>query len=312
MSNFYSWPFMMRHKAAQVLVLAFAAAFALLSSQPLFAQSASNMNTQTDSGAMQISADDGITWNREQRSYVAQGNALAQNQEGLSLEADNLSAFYGIRDDKSRKIELIRAKGKVIAADIDSKLRADSLDMDLNERVTIARGRLVQLDLQPALKISTTKSIILYQNQNRALLEGKVLVVDPQFRLAADIMEVIFSGDQEQNADQNQSNGSGFSSQSLGDPLEAVAEGNIIFTANTSTVTAKALRYDFKRRLAQFFGAVQINQEGNQISGEYAEYYLDEGMARITSRLPHVNDASAQDATQESPRVFGFIQDQGQ
>ena len=62
-------------------------------------------------GPIQIEADDGIEWQRANQLYAARGNARAE-QGGVTVEADELIAFYQPNAEGENEIFRIDANGK--------------------------------------------------------------------------------------------------------------------------------------------------------------------------------------------------------
>ena len=65
---------------------------------------------------IEINADSGIEWHKNEKKYVAIGNARAVSG-GLSLESDKIEAFYDESDDSSMDIKKVIAKKNVIISD---------------------------------------------------------------------------------------------------------------------------------------------------------------------------------------------------
>ena len=65
---------------------------------------------------IEINADSGIEWHKNEKKYVAIGNAKAISG-GLSLESDKIEAFYDESDDSSMDIKKVIAKKNVIISD---------------------------------------------------------------------------------------------------------------------------------------------------------------------------------------------------
>ena len=77
--------------------------------------------TQKDN-PVEIYAEQGIEWHKNENKYIAIGNAKAKSGT-MSVESDRIEAFYNEKDDSAMDIRLVKAHKKVIIK--DKKLRID-------------------------------------------------------------------------------------------------------------------------------------------------------------------------------------------
>lgn len=248
---------------------------------------AAQLEAQSTEGKIFVAADNGIEWDRSNNVYTATGNAQAQRGEDFFVSADVLSAYYGLSDPESQKIEYIEARGNAFTRNSGNILKAEKISYDLEQKIIVGRGESPVFQSRDGLKVRAKKRMTFNQTEKRAVIEGDALVIDPQYRMQADIMEILFN--------------SGAREEDLGKAREVIADGNVSITSETATATANSLRYDFKARFVQLYGNVKILQNGNQIAGEYAEYPLEGGVARVTATRPGSNDRG------DKQRVFGWI-----
>ena len=82
-------------------------------------QQLSNLNNADK--PIEIFADDGIEWHKNKKKYVAIGNAKALSGT-LSLESDQIEAFYDEKESSKMNIKEVKAQKNVVVKDNKMKI----------------------------------------------------------------------------------------------------------------------------------------------------------------------------------------------
>ncbi|MBO22283.1 MAG: hypothetical protein CMM26_07935 [Rhodospirillaceae bacterium] len=215
-------------------------------------------------GPIQIEADDGIEWQRANQLYAARGNARAE-QGGVTVEADELIAFYQPNAEGENEIFRIDANGNVRIVSNDEVARSDKAIYDINKGVLVMTGDKIQLDTAQDTIIARD-SMEYYETQQFAVARGDALAIREDRRVRADVLTAHF-GEGGQQATINR--------------IEA--HGNILVSTPTDIVRAEKGDYDPARGIATVTGNVKITRGDTQLNGERAEVNLETGESRLLS-----------------------------
>ena len=89
-------------------------AFILIFLSLKYSESQQLTNFDNNNQPIEIFADNGIEWHKNKNKYVALGNAKALSGT-LSLESDQIEAFYKENDSSSMNITEVRAKKMLLS-----------------------------------------------------------------------------------------------------------------------------------------------------------------------------------------------------
>ncbi|MEK9831737.1 MAG: LptA/OstA family protein [Rhodospirillaceae bacterium] len=215
-------------------------------------------------GPIQIEADDGIEWQRANQLYVARGNARAQ-QETVTVEADELIAFYRPNAAGENEIFRIDANGNVRILSDDEVARSDKAVYDIDNGVLVMTGDQIQLDTAQDT-IVARDSMEYYETRQLAVARGDALAIRGDRRVRADVLTAHF-GEGGQQAEMER--------------IEAL--GNVLVSTPTDIVHAEKGEYDPARGIATVTGNVKITRGDTQLNGERAEVNLETGESRLLS-----------------------------
>src|SRR5699024_10977058 len=115
---------------------------ALLLSSEAFAQASSS-----DGGALEITADEGIEWQRDEQVYLARGNAIARRDD-LTVRADVLVAHYRRMDDGEERIIRVEAIGGLQVTTANETVTGDRAIYYVDERVLRITGDELRLETE--------------------------------------------------------------------------------------------------------------------------------------------------------------------
>ncbi|MFT5489307.1 MAG: lipopolysaccharide export system protein LptA [Alphaproteobacteria bacterium] len=215
-------------------------------------------------GPIQIEADDGIEWQRANQVYVARGNARAR-QGGVTVEGDELIAFYRPNDAGENEIFRIDANGNVRIFSANEVARSDKAVYDIDGGVLVMTGDNIQLDTAEDT-ITARDSLEYYETKQLAVARGDALAIRGDRRVRADVLTAHFGEGNQQAA------------------MERIdALGNVLVSTPTDIVRAEKGDYDPSRGIATVTGNVKITRGDTQLNGERAEVNLETGESRLLS-----------------------------
>lgn len=248
--------------------LAFAAVFVLGAPFSGFAQdqaTSASGDTGFDFGGAQpieISADNGIEWNRDAKTYTARGNAVA-TQGSSEVHADTLVATYS---GGSNQIDHVVAEGAVKILSPSQTAYGDRADYDQTRRVLVMTG--AALKIENSSETVTAKDAFEYwQDQDALVAKGNVLIV---------------------KSDGTKINGNQVTSYFRKNPtsgkreaFQVKAEGNVRIDTGKEIATCTRAVYDPTTQIAVLTGNVVLTQNKNVFRGARAELDMAKGISRL-------------------------------
>lgn len=242
----------------RLLAFTIALVLACYSSIPVLAQDVSALGD----GPLALDATDGVEWRREERIFVAEGNAVAR-QGGVTVKADRLVAAY--RESDSGKIEIFRvhAEGNVrVKSGGDGASGARAIfDLD-KSTVVFSGGKLKYVNADST--VTANRTLEYYVKERRAVARGDARVQDTSGRIAADVIEARFR-------------------ESGGQALRtAIATGSVTIVTPDETVRASQAEYDFISRRATATGNVRVARGQNVLTGGKAVIDFRTGISRMS------------------------------
>lgn len=223
---------------------------------------------QTADRAIEVTADQGLEWDKTQKLYIARGNAkLTRGQ--TSIAGGILRAWY--RDDDTQRGQVFRveAEGDVRITRGDLLATGGRAAYDIDKRI----GRLTGAGLAVSsgdARLSATDFIELHDNRRVVIAQGGVRLVRPGEELRAAMLSLHF------------------------EPIEVgargrtrlarvEAEGDVRVTSCAGTVQANRVVYDPQSGDAQLSGDVRLTRGNDRLEGAAAEINTKDGSMRVTS-----------------------------
>lgn len=214
-------------------------------------------------GPLEITADNGIEWRRDERIYIARGNARAARGE-VTVLADELQALY--REGDNSDIYQVMAIGNVRIFTPRERVSGDRAVYNLDQAKIVITGNDLKLETQTDT-ITAEESLEYYEREQRAVARGDAVVVREDQRLAADFMEAFFTEGPEGGNDL---------------VLERVdAIGDVRISTPKDFARGDTGVYYADREVATLEGDVRITSGENQLNGGYAEVNLKTGVSRM-------------------------------
>lgn len=214
---------------------------------------------------LEIHADQGIEWRRDQRTYVASGNARAARGE-LELLADVLTAHYRDAPDGSSEVYKITASGNVRLISPNETAQGDRGAYDVDNGIVVLLGEDLRFTT-PREVITARDSLEYWEAKQMAVARGEAKAARDDRRISADVLAAHFQPDQEEKLQL----------------ARIEAYGNVLVKTAKEFARGDRGTYFVEKELATLQGAVKITRGENQLNGDYAEVNLVTGVSRLLS-----------------------------
>lgn len=246
-------------------LLALAAAFVLAAPLGAGAQDAPAGDAAFDLGGgqpIEISADNGIEWNRDAKSYTARGNAVAV-QGTSEIHADTLIASYST---SSSQIDHVVAEGAVKIMNPSQTAYGDHADFDQTRRVLVMTGTALKI-VSADQTVTARDAFEYWQDQDALVAKGDVAVVKSDgTRIDGDRITSYFR----KNAETGKR-----------EAFQVKAEGNVRIDTGKEIATCSRALYDPGTQIAVLTGNVVVTQNSNVFRGARAEIDMAKGISRL-------------------------------
>ncbi len=217
---------------------------------------------------LEINAEDGIEWRRNEQLYIARGNAEVIRGE-LTVYADVMTAHYSKTEGGSSDIDRIDVEGNVRIVSPTETLYGDRGAYDVINGVLVLVGDDLRLESGSDI-ITARDSLVYWELKRMAVARGEAKAIQEEKRIWADVLSAHFKPDAEDNLKLTRID----------------AYGNVrIFTATEFASGDRGVYY-VDREFATLTGSVKITREDNQLNGEYAEVDMKTGVSRLLAAPP--------------------------
>ncbi len=214
---------------------------------------------------LEINADQGIEWRRNQNTYVASGNARATRGD-LELFADVLTAHYRDAADGSTEIYKITANGNVRIVSPSEQAEGDRGAYDVDNGVVVLLGDNLRLTT-PEEVITARDSLEYWEQKQMAVARGEALATREDRRISADVLAAHFQPGVDETRE-----------------LQRIeAYGNVEVETDQDFASGDRGTYFVDKELATLQGTVKITRGRNQMNGDYAEVDMATGVSRLMS-----------------------------
>jgi lipopolysaccharide export system protein LptA len=212
---------------------------------------------------IEIEAESGIEWRRNEKQYIARGNAVAKRGD-LTVHADTLTAHYRDKAAGGSEIWQIEADGNVRLQQPGRTVTGNHAVYDLDKRVLHVTGGGLGVDTGKE-KLTADNSLEYQDGPQIAIARGNATVVQTDRRVRADTMTGHF---------QRQAGGKL-------DLVRLEADGNVEVKTPDTYATSNKGDYDLTKDIMTLSGNVKVTNAGNQFNGEYAEVNVKTGVSRL-------------------------------
>ena len=215
---------------------------------------------------LEITANDGIEWRRDEKVYVARGNAHAARGE-MAVDADVLTARYREGADGKIDVYSIEADGNVRLTSGPNVITGDRAVYDVDKSVLLITGEDLEAVTEKAT-VTARDSLEYWDAQQVIVARGDAVATEGDRRVEADLLTGYLRRE--------------------GDPAgesglyQVEAEGSVRLTTAEEVVLAEKAVYNLDKEIATLTGGVKITRGQNQLNGERAEVNLKTGVSRLT------------------------------
>jgi lipopolysaccharide export system protein LptA len=217
---------------------------------------------------LEITADGTLEWHRNDKNFIATKNALAKQGE-VSIAAATLTAHYREVPGNDMEIWQVTAKDNVVISSRDSKAYGQNAEYDLDKGFAVMTGN--NLKMESADQTVTARDRFEYWTADGRLVAlGRAKVIRPKVGGGTDTLEA----DKVSAVLKEDAKG-----QRVLHSLEA--EGNVVITTPTETVTGAYGIYKADTNKAELTGQVTITRGPNTLEGTKAEVDLNTNTSRM-------------------------------
>lgn len=220
---------------------------------------------------IEISADNGIEWKREARTYTARGNALAQ-QGDTSIAADTLIAYLDEQDEVARW----EAIGNVKIVSGQSTSYGDHAEYQEAKRLLVLTGRNLKV-VTESQTVTARDQIEYWRDKDVVVAKGNVVIVRPEKNttIHSDEATAYFRERRDDPATPENEAGDGQ------EVYQVDAQGHVRVDRQDQTAFSDRLSYKPDTDIAVLNGNVVINSKDNTYRGGRAELDMKNDVSRL-------------------------------
>lgn len=237
-----------------------AALVAALLAGALPAHADAQTQTALGDGPLALDAADGVEWRREEKIFVAEGNAEA-SQGDVRIKADRLVAAYRGQPGGGLEIYRVDAEGAVTLQNGEDSAKGVRAAFDLDAQAILLTGPGVVYSGKAGV-VTATDSLEYDLKERRAVARGDATVTASQGRLTAPILEARFD------------EAAGLAA--------ARAWGGVVIRTASEVISGAEAAYDVRRQVATIQGDVRIRRGDNILTGAQATVDLATGISKLS------------------------------
>ena len=251
----------------------------------------------TNKEQIEITADNGIEWDKVAGTYTARGNARVTRGE-RTITADRIIAWHRGEGTQKNDIYRVDAEGKVKVANSDSVIAGDRMIYDNENKVARITGRNLTMT-SPDHKVTASDSIEYWDDKRMAVVRGSVVMIRSNEEMRAD-QAVAYYEPKDGSAPDPKKSGSG-GKQRLA-RIEGL--GNVYIASCSGYAHADKGLYDPNTGTAVLTGNVRLTRGREQMNGDtvemntrtgYTRVIAGPGGGRVTAMLEANKDAQTPD-----------------
>jgi lipopolysaccharide export system protein LptA len=220
---------------------------------------------------IEISADNGIEWKRDARTYTARGNALAK-QGDTSISADTLVAYLDEQNDLSHW----EATGNVKIQTKRSTSYGDHADYQESTRLLVLTGQHLKV-VTDKQTVTARDRIEYWRDKDIVVAKGAVVLVRPEKNttIHSDEATAYFRDKVDDPATPQDESADG------SEIYQIDAQGHVRVDRNEQTGYSDHLAYNPDTEIAVLTGHVVIYSRDNTYKGGRAELDLKNNVSRL-------------------------------
>jgi lipopolysaccharide export system protein LptA len=225
-----------------------------------------------DKDQVEITADDGIEWDKNSHYYVARGNArVTRGQQ--TIAADRITAHHRGEGTKKSDVYRVDAEGSVKITTNDTVITGDRGVYDNDNRVARLTGRNLSMANDDS-RLTARDSLEYWDEKRIAVARGAVVVVKGPEEMRADQAVAYFEPKDGSAPDPNKRGGK-----------QRVARiegyGKVYIASCNGYAHADKALYDPNTGTAVLTGNVRLTRGREQLNGDTVEMNTKTGFARV-------------------------------
>ncbi|MEK9673256.1 MAG: LptA/OstA family protein [Rhodospirillaceae bacterium] len=214
---------------------------------------------------IQIFADDGIEWQQYNLIFLARGNARAV-RGGVTVLADQLTAFYAEKSDGTTDIYRLDAVGKVRIKSENQTALGDKAVYDVTREILVVSGGKPRL-VTPDAEITATQQLEYWEKRQMAVARGKAVAIKGKRQVRADVLAAYF----------RKVKGGGSK------VYRVDAYDNVSVLTDKDRAYGTRGVYNVESGITTLTGQVTIERGKNELKGCKAEVNLNSGISKLFS-----------------------------
>lgn len=222
------------------------------------------INQKQNGEPVEIYAEQGIEWHKNDNKYLAIGNAIAKSGK-MSVNSDRIEAFYEESDNSGMDIKLVKAHRNVVVTDENLKIVGGKLaEYNLRKDYFSIFGKNLILTSQEN-KLESNKKMEYWRTKGVAIASGKAKAQKGnEFKIEAEKL-VWYLNENDKKIEVKKIFG-----------FDNVS----IYTNNEVAFSDKAL-YNKESGICKLFGNVKLQKGDSFLTGDYAEVDLNKGISKL-------------------------------
>ena len=246
--------------------------FIILFAFPCLVKPQQIINQKQNGQPVEIYAEEGIEWHKNDNKYLAIGNAIAKSGT-MSVKSDRIEAFYEDKDNTGMDIKIVKAHKKVVVTDENLKITGGNLaEYNLKKDYFSIFGKKLILTSEEN-QLESKEKMEYWRTKGVAIATGKAKArKGNEFEIKAEKL-VWYLNEDEKKIDVKKI--FGFNNVS-------------IFTNNEVAFSDKAL-YNKISGICKLFGNVKLQKGDSFLTGDYAEVDLNRGISKLLP-APNLNN----------------------
>lgn len=218
--------------------------------------------TSSDS-PLEITADNALEWQRNEKLFIAKGNAIAK-QGDTSISASTLTAHYTEKKGGGMDISEVDAQDNVVINAKNTKASGQTAKYNLAKGYAFMTGQNLQM-VSPDQTVTAQEKFEYWVNEGKFSAVGRAKAIRGTNTLEANTLSATMKDNEK--------------GQRVLDTLEA--NGNVVISSPAERVTGNYGIYRAASNKAEMTGGVKITRGPNVLTGERAEVDLTTNTSRI-------------------------------
>ena len=212
---------------------------------------------------IEITADNGIEWEKNREILIASGNAKA-SRGGITVLAEVLRAYYRKKTTGGTDLYRLDAAGGVkIFSDTES-MEGETAVLDFEQAILKVDGKKVIYKAGPNT-ITANQQMEYWERQKMAVARGNAVAIHKGKTLRADVLKALL-----------RKNKTGRSEVYV---IEAF--NNVLIVSGKDRLSSDSAIYMLDSSIATLKGNVSIVRENNILNGDLAEINLKTGISKL-------------------------------